>query len=209
VLGAAKNSEDSSDIIIPRPLDEVSLVCATSQKPLNDPILLDSHMVDRGMAELRGPGGELYRPCSMPIMSALTDQELQQLKRLLSYSSALPASDSRFKSAMVFDAEILSSVPSPSLDIARVGRDFMGAIENANKTELVTRGPLDLKSSEMIPPPIVLDQEVSLDIIYTTNEFLLTGASFFYNVRVFSRRLPAEAVVDSEDAVGSSLQWVT
>ncbi len=40
----------------------------------------------------------------------------------------------------------LGSVSSlPSFDLARVGRDFLGAIENANKTDLVTRGPLDLK----------------------------------------------------------------
>jgi hypothetical protein len=130
---------------------------------LNDPILIDSQIVDRGLAELREPGGELYRPCSKPIISEVTDKEVWQLKQLLSYSCALPASDSRFKSTMVFDAENLCSVPSLLADLAPVGHDFLGAIEKANKTELVTRGPLDLKSSEMIPPLIVLDQDVSVD----------------------------------------------
>lgn len=97
----------------------------------------------------------------MSVISEMTDSEVQQLKRLLSYRYALPVSDSRFRSTMVFDVEKLGSVSSlPSLDLARVGRDFMGAIENANKTDLVTRGPLDLKSADVIPPQIVLDQEV-------------------------------------------------
>lgn len=95
----------------------------------------------------------------------MTEKEIQQLKQLLSYSYALPASDSRYQSTMVFEVEnLLGDVlraELPCLDLAKVGQNFLGAIEDANKTDLVTRGPLDLKSSEMIPPLIVLDQEVS------------------------------------------------
>ena len=122
---------------------------------------MDSQVVDRDFAMLRQLGGELYRPSSMSVISEMTNNEVDQLKRLLSYRYALPVSDSRFQSTMVFDVEKLGSVSSlPSFDLARVGRDFLGAIENANKTDLVTRGPLDLKSANMIPPQIVLDQEV-------------------------------------------------
>ncbi len=100
----------------------------------------------------------------MCVISEMTDNKVEQLKRLLSYRYALPVSDSRFLSTLVFDLEKLGSVSSlPSFDLARVGRDFVGAIENANKTDLVTRGPLDLKSADMIPPQIVLDQEVCVD----------------------------------------------
>ena len=125
---------------------------------------MDSQVVDREFAILRQLGGELYRPSSMCVISEMTDNKVEQLKRLLSYRYALPVSDSRFLSTLVFDLEKLGSVSSlPSFDLARVGRDFVGAIENANKTDLVTRGPLDLKSADMIPPQIVLDQEVCVD----------------------------------------------
>jgi len=126
---------------------------------------MDSQVVDRDFAILRQLGGELYKPSSTCVISEMTDNRVEQLKRLLSFRYALPVSDSRFLSTLVFDIEKLGPVSSlPSFDLARVGRDFVGAIENANKTDLVTRGPLDLKSADMIPPQIVLDQEVSVDV---------------------------------------------
>jgi len=122
---------------------------------------MDSQVVDHDFVMLHQLGGELYRPSSMSVISEVMANEVEQLKRLLSYRYALPVSDPRFLSTMVFDVEKLGSVSSlPSFNLAQVGRDFMGAIENANKTELVTRGPLDLKSADIIPPQIVLDQEV-------------------------------------------------
>ena len=122
---------------------------------------MGSQVVDRDFAMLHQLGAELYKPSSMSVISEMMANEVERLKRLLSYRYALPASDPRFLSTMVFNVEKLGSVSSlPSFDLARVGRDFLGAIENANKTELVTRGPLDLKSAEIIPPQIVLDQEV-------------------------------------------------
>jgi len=124
---------------------------------------MGSQVVDRDFAMLHQQGGELYRPSSMTVISEMMTNEVERLKQLLSYRYALPASDSRFLSTMALDVEKLSSVSSlPSLDLARVGQDFVGAIETANKTELVTRGPLDLKSANIIPPQIVLDQEVCI-----------------------------------------------
>jgi len=83
------------------------------------------------------------------------------LRRLLTQCSALTASHSSH-SVTVFSVENMVFVPSPrSLDLNRVGRDLIGAIEGANRTNLATRGPLDLKSADVIPPQIVLDQEVS------------------------------------------------
>ena len=122
---------------------------------------MDSQVIDRDFAMLHQPGGELYGPSSTFIISEMMADEVERLKRLLSYRYALPVSDSRFLSTMVFDVEKLGTVSSlPSFDLALVGRDFLGAIENANQTELVTRGPLDLKAANIIPPQIVLDQEV-------------------------------------------------
>jgi hypothetical protein len=128
---------------------------------------MGSQVVDRDFAVLHQQGGELYKPSSTTIISEMMTSEVERLERLLSYRFALPVSDSRFLSMMVFEVEKLGPVSSPSLpsfNLARVGRDFMGAIENANKTELVTRGPLDLKSANIIPPQIVLDQEVCVCI---------------------------------------------
>jgi len=122
---------------------------------------MGSQVVDRDFAMLHQQGGELYRPSSMTVISEMITSEAERLKQLLSYRYALPVSDSRFLSTMVFDIEKLGSVsPLPSFDPARVGQDFVDAIESANKTELVTRGPLDLKTPNIIPPQIVLDQEV-------------------------------------------------
>jgi hypothetical protein len=122
---------------------------------------MDSQVVDREFAVLHQPGGELHRPSSMPAISEMTGEEVKRLKRLLSCGYALPASDSRFRSTMVFDIEKLGSTASlPSSDLVRVGRDFLGAIGKANETDLVTRGPLDLKSPNIIPPQIVVDEEV-------------------------------------------------
>lgn len=161
LLAAAAKVQSPTEPITSRPLEEVSLVCASSHKLLKRPILMDSHVVDRDFAALRQPGGELYKPSSMPMISEMTDTEVERLKRLLSYCYALPVFDSRYKSTMVFDVEKLCPVSLlPSSDLARVGRDFIGAIENANQTDLVTRGPLDLKSANIVPPQIVLDQEV-------------------------------------------------
>ena len=122
---------------------------------------MDSQVVDRDFAMLHQLGGELYRLSSVSAMSEMADNEVEQLKRLQSYRYALPVSDSRFLSTMVFDVEkLLGSASSlPSCDLVWVSWDFVGAIENANKTDLVTSGPL---SADMIPPQIVLDQEVCM-----------------------------------------------
>jgi hypothetical protein len=145
---------------------------------------MDSHAVDRDFAALHQPGGELYTPSSIPVISEMTDNEVVRLKRLLSYCRALPTSDSRYQSTMVFDVEkLLSATSLPSSDLPRVGRDFLGAIENAKKTDLVPRGPLDLKSVNTIPPRIVLDQEVSVRTCEI--EIYLTGISSRAFIRVF------------------------
>ena len=127
-----------------------SLVCANSYKLLKNTILIGSHVVDHEFAMLHQLGGELYRPSSTSFVFELMGNEA---KRLLSYRYALPISDSRFLSMMVFDVEKLGCVSSfPSCDPVWVSWDFVGAIENANKTDLVTSRPLDLKSADMIPP---------------------------------------------------------
>jgi hypothetical protein len=153
---------------------------------------VDSQIVDRDFAMLSQMGGELYRPPSMSVVSELLDNEAKDLKRLLSCRYALPVSDPRFLSTMVLDADKLGCVSSlPSFDLAQVGRDFMGAIESANKTDLVTRGPLDLKSPTVIPPQIVLDQEVCV-CGHTEARVSIDLKFFLLLIRVFWPCSPAE-----------------
>jgi hypothetical protein len=91
----------------------------------------------------------------------MTDDDLRQLKQVLSHSRALVTPNYRGKSTLVFRAENLGPLPSsPSPDLVCVGRDLLGAILSANKTDLTTHGPLDLKSVSVIAPQIVLDNEV-------------------------------------------------
>jgi hypothetical protein len=142
---------------------------------LENPILMDSQVVNRAFAALHQPGGELYRPSSMPIIAEMASEEVKQLKRLLTHCGALAVSDSRILSFMVVDiGKLVPALSSPGL--AQIGRDLVSAIEDANKTSLVTRGPLDLKSANVIPPQIVVDQEVSVNICeveFDRLEFLL------------------------------------
>jgi hypothetical protein len=135
-----------------------------SFKSLHDPVLVDSQVVCRSVATLRQVGGELYRPSPMntlPLIEDMKDEDLHKLKQLLSLSCALAVSNSSVKSTIMFHVENLSPLPlSPSPDLVCVGRDFLTAIRSANETELITRGPLDLKATSVIAPQIVLDQEV-------------------------------------------------
>jgi hypothetical protein len=95
----------------------------------------------------------------MPIIAEMTSRENDRLKRTVKHCGALTIADARIQSIMVFDVDkLLLAPPSPTL--AQIGQDLASAIEAANKTSLVTRGPLDLKSADVVPPQLVLDQEV-------------------------------------------------
>ncbi|KAJ6599763.1 hypothetical protein DFH09DRAFT_626245 [Mycena vulgaris] len=59
IAGAA----DAASTAVPqRPVEEISLLCASSQKRLRDPVSLHSVVVERTIAGLHQPGGALYRP---------------------------------------------------------------------------------------------------------------------------------------------------
>ncbi|KAJ7472928.1 hypothetical protein B0H11DRAFT_1919124 [Mycena galericulata] len=67
LAGAANESSSASPR---RPVEEVSLVCTISQTRLQDPVLLGSAVVERAVANLRQPGGQLFRPSSSENMSS-------------------------------------------------------------------------------------------------------------------------------------------
>lgn len=52
-------------------------------------------------------------------------------------------------------------------------RDFIAAIWRANQTDLVSQGPLDLKSVDVVPPRIVVDQEASSIILFLLLQVLM------------------------------------
>jgi hypothetical protein len=159
IIETARKVEVPEGQIPIRPVEEMHLVCTTSRKLLKDPVLMDSQVVDRGSAALHQPGGDLYRPAAMPIIAEMASEEIERLNRTVMLCGALTVADARIQSIMVFDVEkLLPAPPSPTL--AQIGRDLVSAIEAANKTNLVTRGPLDLKSANVVPPQLVLDQEV-------------------------------------------------
>jgi len=98
---------------------------------------------------------------TLPVIEEMKDEDLHKLKQLLFLSRASAMSYSSVKSTIMFHVENLPPLPSsPSPDLVCVGRDFLTAIRSANETDLITRGPLDLKSASVIAPQIVLDQEV-------------------------------------------------
>ena len=96
-----------------------------------------------------------------PAIEEMKDEDLHKLKQSQFLSSASAMSHSSAKSTIMFHVQNLSPLSSsPSSDLVCVGRDFLTAIRSANETDLITMGPLDLKSASVIAPQIVLDQEV-------------------------------------------------
>ena len=124
---------------------------------------------------------------TLPVIEEMKDEDLHKLKQFLSCASGM--SYPSVKSTIMFHVENLSPLPSStSPDLVYVGRDFLTAIRSANETDLITRGPLDLKFANVIPPQIVLDQEV-----YELHQ----NANFHSNIlyfRVSSPYSPEEGV---------------
>ncbi|KAJ6599762.1 hypothetical protein DFH09DRAFT_626274 [Mycena vulgaris] len=86
-----------------------------------------------------------------------------------------------------------------TLDAA--ARDFGSAIRRANQTDLVSQGPLDLKSVEVIAPRIVVDQEGLLAV------FTGRGCGTSRDVNFFRPTSGGDTEVDVND-VSHALQKV-
>jgi hypothetical protein len=141
-----------------RALESVSLICAVSHKRLTDPVLLNqsSAIVERGVASLLVAGGDLYRPSlvsgSEPSVEAVEKTLCELLSRTVEFR---PSSIH-----ILYLEKLRTTLPAWSPSLESAGRDFIVAIKRANQTDLVSRGPLELKSAEVIPPQVVLDGEV-------------------------------------------------
>ncbi|KAJ7446553.1 hypothetical protein FB451DRAFT_1412223 [Mycena latifolia] len=157
LLAYMASAADVGSAALPqRPVDEISLVCALSQKRLANPVLLEAVVVERAVAQLHQPGGLLFRPGPSTDTSSIVEIGHNEiLPRILAHSPGL-----RSESTLVLRVDDIGTPPASFLaTLDAVGRDFLLAIRRANQTDLVTRGPLELKSADVVPPQIVLDQE--------------------------------------------------
>jgi hypothetical protein len=158
ILSAADQPPTQNPSGLPM-VEEISLLCAISRKRLRDPIMMDSVIVDKGFASLRQPKGLLYQSfgSTTPIIEDMEEDAHRKLKQLLSH---LHGSSSI--SILALHVERIGlAPPAHPYSLESVARNFTSAIKAANKTDLVTRGPLDIKCSSVIPPQIVVDEDVS------------------------------------------------
>ncbi len=153
-MGEVTDSNSANPIV-----EDISLVCSVSQKRLVDPVLVGTEHVNRDVSALRRAGGELFKPSHRTAMPAVADMEDSTkliLNQLLSHSKLLD-----YSSKIVFFPHRVDPPSSSSVySLDSLGRDFHSAIKQVNETDLVTRGPLDLKAVNVIPLQIVLDEVV-------------------------------------------------
>ncbi|KAF7342761.1 putative bifunctional E2/E3 enzyme [Mycena sanguinolenta] len=184
-----------------RPVEEISVVCTLSRKRLRDPVLLNSAIVERGVAALHQRGGALFRPKHATAASASpVVQELPDTDPIASLLPCLPGlSDS---SVLFFRVNDIGWAPRAFMSpLDSAARDFVFAIRQANQSDLVSQGPLELKSVDVVPPRIVVDQNGFLAV------FTGRGCGTSRDVNFFRPTHGGDTEVDVND-VGHALQKV-
>ncbi|KAK0457420.1 uncharacterized protein EV420DRAFT_1548064 [Desarmillaria tabescens] len=201
LLGHILTMGEVTDSNLANPVvEDISLVCSVSQKRLVDPVLLGTEHVNRDIGALRRIGGELHRPShrtAVPAVMDMDDSTKLVLNQLLSHSKLLESS-----SKLVFFPNRVDPPSSSSVySLDSLGRDFHSAIKRVNETDLVTRGPLDLKAANVIPLQIVLD-EVGFLAVFTGR-----GCGTTRDVNFFRPSHGGDTEVDVND-VSHALQKV-
>ncbi|SJL07961.1 uncharacterized protein ARMOST_11319 [Armillaria ostoyae] len=194
-MGDVIDSNSANPIV-----EDISLVCSVSQKRLVDPVLLGTEHVNRDVSALRWASGELFRPSHRTAVPAAVDIEESTkgiLNQLLSHSKLLDCSSN----IVFFPHRVDPPSPSSVYSLDSLGRDFHSAIKRVNETDLVTRGPLDLKAVDVIPLQIVLD-EVGFLAVFTGR-----GCGSTRDVNFFRPSHGGDTEVDVND-VGHALQKV-
>lgn len=194
-MGDLTDSNSANPIV-----EDISLVCSVSQKRLVDPVLLGTEYVNRDVNVLRRAGGELFRPSHRTAVLAAEDIEestKRLLNQLLSHSKLLE----RSSNIVFFPHRVDPPSPSSIYSLDSLGRDFHSAIKRVNETDLVTRGPLDLKAVNVIPLQIVLD-EVGFLAVFTGR-----GCGSTRDVNFFRPSHGGDTEVDVND-VSHALQKV-
>ncbi|KAJ6518100.1 hypothetical protein C8R47DRAFT_1086007, partial [Mycena vitilis] len=158
-IASAAGGASTAPLPLERAVEDVSLVCQLSQKRLADPVVFNGVVVERRVAHLHEPGAPLFHTITSSEKSArlveLPPKEIQVLRALLACSRGLHAATT----LVLRVGDIGSAPPSFMATLDSAARDYIQAIRRANQTDLVTRGPLELKSADVVPPQIVLDQE--------------------------------------------------
>ncbi|KAF8067680.1 hypothetical protein FPV67DRAFT_1669576 [Lyophyllum atratum] len=179
-----------------RPLESFSLVCSLSQKRLTDPVLLDSHVVvERSAASYFVPGGMLHQPQHTVDKRSIIELVGGELRRVLCHTT-------NFHGSEIYGLRIqdIAALNRPrSLESA--GYQFSSAIRAANESDLISRGPLELKSPAVVPPQIVLDGEGYLAV------FTGRGCGATRDVNFFRPTSGGDTEVDVND-VEHALQKV-
>ncbi|KAG6844814.1 hypothetical protein H0H87_003481 [Tephrocybe sp. NHM501043] len=140
--------------VIERPLQSFSLICGLSNKRLVDPVLFGADsVVERSAGTLHAVGGLLFRPTNGAEPCTITELNENQLRKVVAQSK-------EFKNFEIYILLVheLGVVTRP-VTLENAGRDFPNSIQKANETDLISRGPLELKSPSVVPPQIVLDSE--------------------------------------------------
>ncbi|KAK0187644.1 hypothetical protein F5146DRAFT_718651 [Armillaria mellea] len=194
-IGEVTDSNSANPIV-----EDISLVCSVSHKRLVDPVLLGTEHVNRGVSAIQQAGGELFRPShrtAVPEAVNIEDMTKLTLNQLLSHSKLLD-----YSSNIVFFPHRVDPPSSSSVySLDSLGRDFNSAIKRVNGTDLVTRGPLDLKAVNVIPLQIVLD-EVGFLAVFTGR-----GCGSTRDVNFFRPSHGGDTEVDVND-VSHALQRV-
>ncbi|KAJ7737751.1 hypothetical protein B0H16DRAFT_103670 [Mycena metata] len=155
-IAAAATDAAESNAVEKRAVEEMSLVCALSRKRLTDAVYFNGALAERSVAKLYVLGGALYRPthtAPAPLINELpeTDVVRQFLPRVRDIVSV---------STLLLKVEDIPAAPREMMaPLDSAARDFVAAIRRANQGDLVCQGPLELKSVDVIPPRIVVDQE--------------------------------------------------
>ncbi|KAG6918191.1 hypothetical protein DXG01_015979 [Tephrocybe rancida] len=137
-----------------RPLQCLSLTCALSHKRMVDPVMLDSFaVVERSSGALHSMQGLLYRPNFGDEPHSISELSGSELCQVLAQSKAFKGSEIH-----VLSVREIGVLARPTT-LEKAGYNFWSAIQRANETDLICRGPLELKSPSVVPPQIVLDSE--------------------------------------------------
>ncbi|PVF99226.1 hypothetical protein CPB86DRAFT_315970 [Serendipita vermifera] len=190
VLASADQPSPKSSSILPM-IDSVSFVCSVSRKRLTDPILMDSVIVEKSFALLHQSKGSLYQSsnAALPHIADMEESSFKVLRQLLCHLQGTNSA-----SSLALHVERIGPPPqSHPYHLESVARDFTLAIQRANKTDLATRGPLDLKSSSVVPPQIVVDEDGLLAV------FTGRGCGSIRDVNFFRPTNNGDTEVDIND----------
>ncbi|KAG6886551.1 hypothetical protein C0992_003430 [Termitomyces sp. T32_za158] len=156
LLGHFLSVSDGVQSAAARPIEAVSLECALSSKRLVDPVMLEPFgVVERSSGKLYDIGGPLCRGINevdeQPIVDLVGDGV--QLHQVLAQTRECDVTEAR-----LLCLHKIGNIARP-IDLGSAGRNFPDVIRQANETDLISRGPLELKNTSIVPPQVVLDNE--------------------------------------------------